>query len=616
MVSQHVYELCHAEKTVSSEVAKTLTEPPESIVKRLYGHHKLHKPNNDKNGHKPETPENLIERALECGHWPPDTRPSDLFLQAFVDVLACLDANPLSGVVSPPLMGSHGVMPLTIVAPLVDIIKHCAWLITRAKREVIFVTCVWTPSVAQRLIKESLIKLSERAKLRSERVTVRIMYDRAEAWHAMESHQFVKPATYTSQYVELPSPEEVPNLDLEVMNFHTVMLGTLHTKFCIVDGEIAAVMSNNVEDNANMEMLTHLEGPVVTSIRDTALISWWKGLNLKDRSLGGNYRSSTDVASSIGSRTGLSIRDSIGARDGDENLVGEIERLNSYYAANDAESSLQRTNHQLNAAIKTPIEPTGPDIPEGEEMTPYMSTMTRESVPMTVVSRPPYGACDSSDVNVPQNEAWLSLVRYAKKSIFIQTPDLNAEPLLVALSQALSRGVEVTYNICFGYNDAGEMIPGQGGTNEQAATRLITSLPPDGPERDLLHIYNYVAKDQNRPIHDSFKSRSCHVKVLIVDESVGIQGSGNQDTQSWYHSQELNVMVDSPVICTTWRRMLDQNQNTQAFGKAHMDGIWRDAEGQPGEGYSGDPGVVGGLVQGVAGMIRKTARQSRGSKVT
>jgi hypothetical protein len=33
-------------------------------------------------------------------------------------------------------------------------------------------------------------------------------------------------------------------------------------------------MSNNMEDNDNVEMMTHVEGPIVDSIYDTALITW------------------------------------------------------------------------------------------------------------------------------------------------------------------------------------------------------------------------------------------------------------------------------------------------------------------------------------------------------
>jgi hypothetical protein len=39
------------------------------------------------------------------------------FLQAYADALICLDADAMAGVVSPPLMGSHGTVPLTVIGP-------------------------------------------------------------------------------------------------------------------------------------------------------------------------------------------------------------------------------------------------------------------------------------------------------------------------------------------------------------------------------------------------------------------------------------------------------------------------------------------------------------------
>lgn len=40
------------------------------------------------------------------------------------------------------------------------------------------------------------------------------------------------------------------------------------------------------------------------------------------------------------------------------------------------------------------------------------------------------------------------------------------------------------------------------------ANKLYKSLGEK--EKDRMHIYNYVAKDQTRPIHNKFKRRSCH----------------------------------------------------------------------------------------------------------
>lgn len=54
---------------------------------------------------------------------------------------------------------------------------------------------------------------------------------------------------------------------------------------------------------------------------------------------------------------------------------------------------------------------------------------------------------------------------------------------------------------------------------------------------------------------------------MIVDEHIAIQGSGNQDTQSWYHSQEVNIMLDSPHVCNIWLQGIRQNQNTHLYGK-------------------------------------------------
>ena len=127
----------------------------------------------------------------------------------------------------------------------------------------------------------------------------------------------------------------------------------------------------------------------------------------------------------------------------------------------------------------------------------------------------------------------------------------------------------MTYYVCLGYNDAGEMLPGQGGTNEQNANHLLTSLSSAAKER--LKIFFYVAADQSRPIHNSFKQRSCHIKLLIVDSEVAVQGSGNQDTQSWFHSQEVNVMVDSAEVCRVWRKGIERNQNTARYGRVSGD---------------------------------------------
>lgn len=231
---------------------------------------------------------------------------------------------------------------------------------------------------------------------------------------------------------------------------------------------------------------------------------------------------------------------------------------------------------------------------------------TPMAVPMALCSRKPYGPPTHTTLHVPQNEAFLSLILHAKRSIFIQTPDLNASPLIPAIIAAARRGVEVTYYVCLGYNDAGELLPMQGGTNEMIASKLLSELEKHGEEaRSRLKVHYYVAKDQILPIHNQFKQRSCHVKLLIADESVAVQGSGNQDTQSWWQSQEVNVMIDSPIVCKSFREGIERNQNTGTYGAAARDGCWRDADGNEAKGALGvDPGRFA-WAKGIVGAYKR-----------
>jgi phosphatidylserine/phosphatidylglycerophosphate/cardiolipin synthase-like enzyme len=149
---------------------------------------------------------------------------------------------------------------------LADIIQHCSNMIVRAEREVFFITCSWSPSVAQRLVKAALIELSRRAGERGQRVVVKMMYDKAAAANIIDAHQLVKSAASSGEKIQLPKPEEIPNIDLEIISLHKLVLGTLHAKFCVVDRKAAAIMSNNMEDNDNVEMMIRVEGPIVDSI--------------------------------------------------------------------------------------------------------------------------------------------------------------------------------------------------------------------------------------------------------------------------------------------------------------------------------------------------------------
>lgn len=62
---------------------------------------------------------------------------------------------------------------------------------------------------------------------------------------------------------------------------------------------------------------------------------------------------------------------------------------------------------------------------------------------------------------------------------------------------------------------------------------------------------------------------------MLVDDQVAILGNSNHDSQSWHHSQESNILVDSKALCAEWMQRLQANQNTGRFGLIGTDGLWR-----------------------------------------
>jgi hypothetical protein len=70
-----------------------------------------------------------------------------------------------------------------------------------------------------------------------------------------------------------------------------------------------------------------------------------------------------------------------------------------------------------------------------------------------------------------------------------QTPDFNnaaVEPII----EACRRGVTCTLYIDLGYNDGGEMLPRQGGTNSKVLATMCDTLQKEG-KRDFLKVNTF-----------------------------------------------------------------------------------------------------------------------------
>ncbi|KAH8156806.1 hypothetical protein CIB48_g11443 [Xylaria polymorpha] len=672
-----IFRWCHSEKSVSSLIAENPNLTPGEAWQKLFHGEDLSSsgPGDTRNAGTETTTDEELRQTRSCGKWG-SRQPSDLFIKLYHDALCTLDDDPGRGV------------------------------------EVFLATNFWQNSVASRFITNAIRELSRRAQARGTRVIMKIIYDRGNPKQVFDPHHSVPESEYTGGAVNLPPAKDIPYVHLQVVNFHQPVLGTFHAKYMIVDRKIGILQSDNIQDNDNLEMMVQVEGPIVDSLYDVAMISWHKKLDppmpclhppavsvIEPTSFGAGHASIFSSTGSIeghsavvdpammptrkpygieatsvnGELANIANRDSSIERSPrvrnssnsleiqsgnrqkleqnslaseqpsavalvassetpkgnslpavqsphhtdeiwpehttddphyDNDIADEVSRIQATVSAGPNETAMQAVTRHLNHTKNLGFPGNAPTCNPSDEMTPYIPHPAHEPFPMAFVNRAPYGRPNHKSVTNPQNAAWLSALRNAQRNVFIQTPTLNAQPLIPAIAEACERGVDVYCYVCLGYNDAGEMLPMQGGHNEKVAHQIYTTLSASG--RQHLRWYWYVAKDQTRPIPASEKKRSCHIKLMIVDEHVAIVGNGNLDTQSYYHSQEINLMMDSPDICRSWIDALRRNQNTGIYGAVDpKDGIWRDEAGKEIEGATGVNAGRFSWFYGFLGAVRR-----------
>ena len=176
---KRIEQLCANPASVSSKYAEDPAQSPGQVAEQLYGTHHLQTSTAKGPGLKDTFSAEDLEWATRCGKFE-GTKPSDLFLSAFHDLLQCLDQDAMANCVSPSLCGSTGFVPMTIIAPLHDQLRHMSNLIVRARSEVLLATNFWKKSKATTFVNDALIELSNRAGERGERIIVKLMFDRGD----------------------------------------------------------------------------------------------------------------------------------------------------------------------------------------------------------------------------------------------------------------------------------------------------------------------------------------------------------------------------------------------------------------------------------------------------
>lgn len=120
-----------------------------------------------------------------------------------------------------------------------------------------------------------------------------------------------------------------------------------------------------------------------------------------------------------------------------------------------------------------------------------------------------------------------------------QTPTFNASPIVSSALDACRRGVQVTLYLDLGFNDQGEMIPFQGGTNEEVVHKMYTKLNAEGNGAEKrLEVFWYTGKDHTKPLNAAMKKRNCHG----ASSRVSVDTKSSRADGGWEHPQSSSCL--------------------------------------------------------------------------
>ncbi|KAL2148459.1 hypothetical protein VTH82DRAFT_2379 [Thermothelomyces myriococcoides] len=441
--------------------------------------------------------------------------------------------------------------------------------IISARHEVILVTCFWAPSKTLTALCDALSKLAaHRRRLMEEAqatgatlippLRVRICLSSRSLFqkllHPQSRSGYIYPPASWSKKLGLPEPAllEAGGIHLEAKSLFFLPFSVMHPKFVIIDRHRAFVPSCNVSWEPWFEGCVEITGDAVRALfafysrtwegpadSQTTLDRWPSGIP---------GDSQTTVTSWDGVEAGL--------------------------------VTVQSTTHfcvdlQSQDAVATLV------LPSSHHRNPRFRPLPWQRYP-----QPP---------ETPLNIATLQLFEQAKQSIYIQTPNLTCESVILALLDALERGVDV--NIVTSRNMMLlEQLVTAGTTTSWCIRSLIrrycrlkaghggkkrTQISGDDAPRDLeaeqlntdiragrLLIWYFHAKkfgppgileegpvvaaqlQGEEPVHS-------HLKLTIIDAEYALLGSGNLDRASWFTSQEMGILFQSHELCSKIKAAVD-----------------------------------------------------------
>ncbi|KAK1777616.1 hypothetical protein QBC45DRAFT_184738 [Copromyces sp. CBS 386.78] len=413
--------------------------------------------------------------------------------------------------------------------------------IVSARSEIVLVTCFWAPSKTLSAITDALVKLANhRRHLPNqhdiEPLTVRICFSSRSVLQKLLHPQSRDGYTYSpaewQKKLGLPDPSllEEAGIRLQVKSLFFLPFSVMHPKFVIIDRQRAFIPSCNVSWEPWLEGCVEITGDAVSSLMSFYVLTWEKHVDFR-KPLPTSHSSS------------------------------RTSELQLIFVPSSA-------HHLVRPAASSAPLPTLV-LPSSHHQNPQFRFL-----PWQKAAKPPA---------TPLNVAMLELFEQARRSIYLQTPNLTCEPVIAALLDALKRGVHVT--IVTGRNmmlleqlvtagtttswclrslvrrfkklrthAAHDLESGHPGLGHLRISyfqpRSATKAGKRGSQARAVNDAHMQDPEEEEPVHS-------HLKLTIVDGEYTVLGSGNMDRASWYTSQELGVLFHDAAFAESVREGVD-----------------------------------------------------------
>ncbi|RMX86037.1 hypothetical protein D0869_03372 [Hortaea werneckii] len=394
-------------------------------------------------------------------------------------------------------------------------------IIEQACHEVILVTCFWAQSETSSVLNDSLRKLAAKATEMGKLIRVRVYFSSSSLFQKLFHSPSLKgkiysPSSWQSTF-GLPSADELTGLDLQIKSIFVLPFSVMHPKFIIIDRQRVLLLSCNVSWEDWFEGCMDLGGPIVDQFVRFFQEFW-----------------AEEPDSRPPPYTMTSKADPVDGQQFSPISPLAVRRVDM----SGVPSVLLPSPHHWNPQIRMPWQRS---------------------------SKPP---------STPLNICLLGLFAKASDNVFIQTPNITAQPVLDALLSALSRGVNIRI-VTSEKLMVLEQLVTAGTTNKRCMQWLISqhrqllnrhrsaSASPGrlesgmiGNDAGTLRIEYYRPRaGEGRAPSEPVQS---HLKLTIVDDRIAVHGSGNMDRASWYTSQELDVAFISSELVSSIKGGLAQ----------------------------------------------------------